>query len=61
MLNKVYLINKIIKNNIKSQLCRKLFLNAIVFKNYAFFELKAKAKKVNEATSATKATSISRS
>ena len=60
MLNKVYLINKVIKNNIKSQLFEKLFLSAIVFKDYAFFELKAKAKKVNEATSATRAISTSR-
>ena len=60
MLNKIYLINKIIKNNIKNQLFRELFLSAIVLKNYAFFELKAKAKEVNETINVTRATLISR-
>ena len=60
MLNTIYLINKVIKNKIKSQLLRKLFLSAIVFKNYAFFELKTKAKKMNEATNITKTISTSR-
>ena len=61
MLNKIYLINKITKNNIKSQLFEKLFLSAIVFKDYVFFELKAKTKEMNEATSVTKTISTSRS